>query len=116
MRAWATLPLQLSTYVSMCFTRLVTLISVVRGVRVRGWVGHDHDRSILTAVRTQYPGYIQYVVDFWIMYNHLQIHAVRATFHTVLSVRISGQSTMPVPPFHCVDGTAKCTRAFPDNR
>ena len=27
-------------------------------------------------------------VDFWIMYKNLQIHAMRATFHMVFSVRI----------------------------
>ena len=27
-------------------------------------------------------------VDFWIMYKNLQIHAMRATFHIVFSVRI----------------------------
>ena len=27
-------------------------------------------------------------LDFWIMYNNLQIHAMRATFHIVFSVRI----------------------------
>ena len=28
------------------------------------------------------------IVDFWIMYKNLQIHAMRATFHIVFSVRI----------------------------
>jgi hypothetical protein len=27
-------------------------------------------------------------VDFWIMYKNLQIHAMRATFHIIFSVRI----------------------------
>ena len=38
-----------------------------------------------------FPVYIQYrygTVDFWIMYKNLQIHAMRATFHIVFSVRI----------------------------
>ena len=32
--------------------------------------------------------YMYSTVDFWIMYKYLQIHAMRATFHIVFSVRI----------------------------
>ena len=86
------------------FGAIVQSLALPYGSRTygRNILGHQYSCRMVVvysqcAGEPPFPVYIQYyyylkvlvgTVDFWIMYKNLQIHAMRATFHIVFSVRI----------------------------